>query len=235
MTYLARKSPESADDTPVVRTTAAKATAAQKPAVKKAAVKKPAAKKPAGKTTVAQAMATKKTTLKKAAVRKVAATKLAAHKGTAGKAPLRASRAKTIAGEAAAPAAAAVAAQPKALNQPSKLMQKIQISLEDSKAENIIAIDLAGRTSLADYMVIATGRSTTHVSAIADRIMKMCKDEGFGAPRVEGIPHCDWVLVDALDVIVHIFRPEVREFYNLEKMWSGDRPVDTPPNNIARR
>lgn len=75
-------------------------------------------------------------------------------------------------------------------------------------------------------MIIATGRSTTHVSAIADRVIKGCKEAGLAAPRVEGLPHCDWVLVDAGDVIVHLFRPEVRQFYNLEKMWGGDRPAE---------
>ncbi len=77
-------------------------------------------------------------------------------------------------------------------------------------------------------MTIATGRSNTHVGAIADRVLKTCKEMGVAAPRVEGMPHNDWVLVDAGDLIVHIFRPEVRQFYNLEKIWSGDRPSDRP-------
>jgi ribosome-associated protein len=74
-------------------------------------------------------------------------------------------------------------------------------------------------------MVIATGRSTVHVGAVADRVVKACKEAGVTA-RVEGLPQCDWVLIDAGDLIVHIFRPEVRQFYNLEKMWGGDRPVE---------
>lgn len=82
---------------------------------------------------------------------------------------------------------------------------------------------MTGKTSLADTMVIASGRSVTHVGAIADRVARACKDLGVVA-RIEGLPHCDWVLVDANDVIVHIFRPEVRQFYNLEKMWGVDRP-----------
>ena len=105
-------------------------------------------------------------------------------------------------------------------------MQKILDSLDDLKAENVVVIDLAGKTSLADTMAIATGRSNTHVGAIAERVIKACKETGVAAPRVEGMPHNDWVLVDAGDLIVHIFRPEVRQFYNLEKMWSGDRPTD---------
>ncbi len=72
-------------------------------------------------------------------------------------------------------------------------------------------------------MVIATGRSTTHVGAIADRVSRACKDAGIHA-KVEGLAHCDWVLVDASDVIIHIFRPDVRQFYNLEKLWGVDRP-----------
>ena len=107
-----------------------------------------------------------------------------------------------------------------------KLARNVLQSLEDAKAEQIISIDLTGKTSLADVMFVATGRSGVHVGAIAERVMKSCKEAGFDAPRVEGLPHCDWVLVDAGDVIVHIFRPEVRQFYNLEKMWSGDRPAE---------
>ena len=107
----------------------------------------------------------------------------------------------------------------------SDLAARILGSLDDAKAEDIIPIDLRGKTSLADTMVIATGRSTTHVSAIADRVAKACKEAGIVA-KVEGLPHCDWVLVDASDVIVHIFRPEVRQFYNLEKLWGTDRPAE---------
>ena len=108
----------------------------------------------------------------------------------------------------------------------ASLVQDILGSLDDSKAEEIVEIDLAGKTSIADVMIVATGRSNVHVGAIADRVIKTCKAAGVEAPRAEGMPHCDWVLVDAGDVIVHIFRPEVRQFYNLEKMWSGARPVE---------
>lgn len=107
------------------------------------------------------------------------------------------------------------------------LAQTILTGLDDAKAEDIVTIDLAGKTSLADVMVIASGRSTTHVSSIADRVMKALKEGGFGAPRVEGLTHGDWVLIDAGDAIIHIFRPEVRQFYNLEKMWGGDRPGES--------
>lgn len=97
-------------------------------------------------------------------------------------------------------------------------------SLEDGKAQDVVTIDLTGKTSIADTMFIASGNSSTHVSSIADRVIKALKDFGFGTPRVEGLTHGDWVLIDAGDAIVHIFRPEVRQFYNLEKMWGGARP-----------
>lgn len=93
-------------------------------------------------------------------------------------------------------------------------------SLDDSKAEQIVPIDIRGKSSLADHLVVASGRSSRHVAAIADHLLKALKDGGCGDARVEGMPAADWVLIDAGDVIVHIFRPEVREFYNLEKMWA---------------
>ena len=99
-------------------------------------------------------------------------------------------------------------------------------SLSDAKAENVVPIDLQGKTSIGDYMVIASGRSQRHVGAIADQLRDALKDSGQRELRVEGLPHCDWVLIDTGDVVVHIFRPEVREFYNLEKMWSAERPSD---------
>jgi ribosome-associated protein len=106
------------------------------------------------------------------------------------------------------------------------MMALILANLDDAKAEDVTSIDLRGKTSLADMMVIATGRSDRHVGAIAERVVSALRDAGHGAPRIEGLPHCDWVLVDANDVIIHVFRPEVRQFYNLEKMWSGDRPAE---------
>lgn len=95
-------------------------------------------------------------------------------------------------------------------------------SLEDAKAEDTVAIDVTGKSSLTDHMVVTTGRSNRHVGAVADQLIKALREAGFGKPRVEGLPHADWVLVDGGDVVVHIFRPEVREFYNLEKMWQAD-------------
>lgn len=105
------------------------------------------------------------------------------------------------------------------------LVTAILESLDDAKAEDIVAIDLRTKTTIADHMVIATGRSSTHVGAIADRLLKACKTVGV-TPRSEGLQNCDWVLIDAGDAIVHVFRPEVRQFYNLEKMWGGSRPEE---------
>jgi ribosome-associated protein len=103
----------------------------------------------------------------------------------------------------------------------SRSIKTVLASLEDSKAENIVSIDIQGKSSLGDYMVVASGRSHRHVAAVADQLIKTLKDAGFGNARVEGLAAADWVLVDAGDIIVHIFRPEVREFYNIEKMWQA--------------
>ncbi|MEZ6028688.1 MAG: ribosome silencing factor [Hyphomonadaceae bacterium] len=94
--------------------------------------------------------------------------------------------------------------------------------LEDDKAENILTIPLSGKSPMADAMIVASGRSARHVSALADHVARKLKDAGASQVRVEGLPNADWVLIDAGDVIVHIFRPEVREFYNLERIWSSD-------------
>jgi len=106
----------------------------------------------------------------------------------------------------------------------SPQMRAALTALDDLKAEEIVAIDLAGKTSIADWMIVATGRSTTQVGALADKVVKALKDCGAATPAVEGLPACDWVLIDAGDLIIHLFRPEVRAFYNLEKMWGVDRP-----------
>lgn len=98
----------------------------------------------------------------------------------------------------------------------------MQESLDDDKALDAVSIDLAGKTFFADNMVIATGRSDRHIGSIASHLMENIKKAGFGPCRVEGMAQGNWVLVDAGDVIVHLFRPEVRAFYNLEKMWSVD-------------
>lgn len=106
------------------------------------------------------------------------------------------------------------------------LLKLITATLDDAKAEKVVAIYIREKSSIGDYMVIASGRSDRHVGAIAEQLHRKLKEEGYGNVRVEGQPQCDWVVVDAGAIIVHIFRPEVREFYNLEKMWSAERPRD---------
>ncbi|WP_349359106.1 ribosome silencing factor [Stappia sp.] len=110
------------------------------------------------------------------------------------------------------------------------LRETVLASLSDSKAEDIVSIDISGKSPMADMVVVASGRSHRHVGAIADHLLRDLKDAGHGGARVEGLPQCDWVLIDAGDVIVHVFRPEVRAFYNIEKMWSVD---DSAPVHYA--
>ena len=105
---------------------------------------------------------------------------------------------------------------------PKSLLGAITNSLEDDKAIDISVIELEGKSSIADQMVIASGSSARHVGAIADHLLTRLKENGFGKQQVEGMPQADWVLIDAKDVIVHLFRPEVRTYYNLEKMWMAD-------------
>jgi ribosome-associated protein len=108
----------------------------------------------------------------------------------------------------------------------SALLDQITVWLDEAKAEDIVSIDLAGKSTIADSMIIATGRTDRHVGAIADQLQRHLKEHGCKKLRVEGMQTCDWVLIDTGDLIIHLFRPEVREFYNLEKMWSGDRPPE---------
>lgn len=100
-------------------------------------------------------------------------------------------------------------------------------SLEDDKAEEILAIDIRGKSSFADMLVVASGRSARHVGALADHVLRKLSDAGVKNVRVEGLPQADWVLVDAGDVVVHLFRPEVRAFYNIEKIWAGNVGPDS--------
>lgn len=108
----------------------------------------------------------------------------------------------------------------------SAMLALILKSLDEDKAEDVVSIDLAGKTPIADYMVVASGRSQRHVSAVADHLVRRLKETGFGAAHVEGMRQGDWVLIDSGDVVIHVFRPEVREFYRLEKMWLADIPAD---------
>lgn len=104
-----------------------------------------------------------------------------------------------------------------------RLHALVLAQLDDDQAQEVVSIPLAGKSSIADYMVIASGRSTRQVAAMAQKLAEKVKGAGFGSARIEGLPAADWVLIDAGDVVVHLFRPEVRSFYNLERMWGfGD-------------
>ncbi len=103
------------------------------------------------------------------------------------------------------------------------LLSRILKSLDDDKAEEIVTIDLDGRSSLADAFIIANGRSARHVASIAEHLARRLKEAGYGTRPVDGAAQGDWALVDAGDVIVHIFRPEVRDYYDLEGMWSVEK------------
>ncbi len=193
-----------------------------KPAVKKLAKK--VAKAPA-KTITKKVIkkATPAKSLKKPAPKKLVktATKKVAAKKPAAKKPA----AKKIASK---PAPEKIAVTPVKIydGPPWPLMEAIVEALETAKAESILPINVEGRSSVADGMVIATGRVNRHVAAIADQLVEKLKSIGQRDIRVEGLEQGDWVLVDAGNVIVHIFRPEVRAFYNLEKLWSEHAPAE---------
>jgi ribosome-associated protein len=104
-----------------------------------------------------------------------------------------------------------------------EILRLVLTSLDDMKAEETVTIELRGKSSIGDYMVVSSGRSQRHVGSVADKVVEDLRKVGVAA-RIEGAPQCDWVLIDASDVIVHVFRPEVRAFYDLEKMWTGARP-----------
>jgi ribosome silencing factor RsfS/YbeB/iojap len=149
----------------------------------------------------------KKTTVRKSAKKPVRAQKKPNKK--AGKKPGK------------KPAKAKAKSQAKARPAPeTDLLRRIKTSLEDDKAEDIVTINLAERSSLCDWVVIASGRSSRHVISIAEHLARRLKEEGYGGRPVSGAAQGDWVLVDAGDVIVHVFRPEVRDYYDLEGMWS---------------
>lgn len=117
------------------------------------------------------------------------------------------------------------------------LLKSVIASLDDNKAEEITSIDLAGKTGIADFMVIATGGSQRQVAALTDYVVKGLKALGHKDIVVQGLEQADWVLIDAGDVIAHIFRPEVRSFYNLDKLWTTDieadaeQPSDSDPSD----
>lgn len=183
----------------------AKATAkAKSPARRKAkTATKPVAKKSATSKARAKKPVAKKTVAKKPAAKTTVAKKVAAKK------PITKVAEKLSPAIQPAWPAAVVA-----------LLAK----LDEAKAEQIVAIDVKGKSTEADTMVVASGRSNRHVNAIADQAVEALEKQGLKNIRVEGVPQCDWVLVDAGDILLHVFRPEVRSFYNLEKLWSAHVP-----------
>ena len=199
----------------------AKAKAAKKPAARKASAKA-VAKKSVAKTSAAKKPVTKKPVAKKAAVKKTAVRKVVAKKIAAKKVAPKKVALKKVAPKKAA-ARQAISA-PVAGPQWPPLVMEVLKQLDDSKAEQVITIDVSKKSSVADVMVVASGRSNRHVSAIADQVVERLEQMGKKNIRVEGMPQCDWVLVDAGDLMVHVFRPEVRSFYNLEKLWSEHAP-----------
>mgnify|MGYP006184078765 CR=1 FL=1 len=108
---------------------------------------------------------------------------------------------------------------------PERTRDLVLASLEENQAEDVITIDLRGKTTMADYLVVATGNSARQVGAMAEQMISKLRDLGIHAGNAEGYPQCDWVLVDAGDVIVHLFRPEVRAFYSIEKLWGMEPPA----------
>ncbi len=111
---------------------------------------------------------------------------------------------------------------------PRQIVELVASSLDDDKAEDIVIIDLDGKSTIADYMVVASGRSSRQVGAMADHLAERMKKAGVRSIKIEGRANGDWVLLDAGDVIVHLFRPEVRVFYNIEKMWDASPPANPP-------
>jgi ribosome-associated protein len=128
---------------------------------------------------------------------------------------------------AAAPPAASLPRPARTGADVDALTQLILTSLDDDKAEDILAIDIRGKSSFADMLVVASGRSARHVGALADHLTRKLKEAGVKDVRIEGVPQCDWVLVDSGDIVIHLFRPEVRSFYNIEKIWAAS-PGPTP-------
>jgi ribosome-associated protein len=221
----------------------AKKSASRKPAVKaKATSKKSKSAKSAPKKRPAKKIAAKKATGKKPVARKIAAKKAIARKPAAKKPVVR----KAVAKKSVLPIKASAAKKPvrtaapnpvkakvtapkpvKAVEAPKpELLAIIHTQLDDAKAEQITTVGLDGKSAIADFMVVASGRSSRHVGAIADQLVEKLKERGYRDLRIEGMPQCDWVLVDAGDVVVHLFRPEVRSFYNLEKLWSAHAPEE---------
>lgn len=199
-------------NTAVRRKTALKSAGTAKPAAKKAAPK--VAKKSAAKPKAATKA--KVATKPKAAAKTKTAAKAKAPKKSPQKSPPK-STGKTVAASNAADARA------------RQLLKLVEKSLDDDKAEDIVSVDLAGKSAIADFMVIATGRNTRQLAAMAHHVAEKLAKAGAKPIGIEGLSQGDWVLVDGNDIIVHLFRPDVRKLYSLEKMWGLDQ---VEPENL---
>ncbi|MEQ1653972.1 MAG: ribosome silencing factor [Hyphomicrobium sp.] len=188
---------------PVRKAKVAAKSAAKKPATKKPAMKKSAAKKTVAKKSTAKKSVVKKSLVKKPVVKKSAAKKIAAKKPAAPIVKLKPAK------------------SPRPAGVPEQVRDIILRVLDDRQAEQIVTIDLHGRSSMADYLIIGSGRAARQIAAIADMIRAELGKIGIRQVRAEGVSQGDWVLVDAGDVIVHLFRPEVRKFYNIEQIYGA--------------
>lgn len=219
------------------RKSSKKAKAVKKPLKAAKTVRKTASKsaRKAAKKTVAKKSPVKKAAAKKAlpkkAIRKTASkpiAKKAAPRKLVKKSPVKPVIVKPVSVKSVIvkPAITKPIVRPVPIPKPiyPALVQSVLDQLDDSKAEQIVTIDLINKSTMADTMIVASGRSNRHVNAIAEQVADKLRGMGQKNLRIEGMPQCDWVLVDSGDVIIHIFRPEVRSFYNLEKLWSENAP-----------
>ncbi len=187
----------------------------------------------AGKSPVKETKTAVKATVRKSAAKDT--------KKVGGKLPVKAKKAtakESPANQVSAPKAPRKKAASKALEQNDavlQMLQMIQKSLDADKAEEINTIDLRGKTTIADYMVVANGGSSRQLVAMAEHLASKCKSEFKRTVSIEGKGESDWVLLDTGDIIVHLFRAEMRRFYNLEKMWEGDLPTDLLEDSLENQ
>lgn len=176
---------------------------------------------------VKKAAAPKAASSQASPAKKAASSKAAIAKKAAAKPAKRAIKPVSLKSKTAKPRKAATPVAPAAVG--SETLNLILARLDDMKAEATVTIDLRGKSAYSDYMVVTSGRSNRHVGAVAENLAKGLKESGIKKLHVEGLTNCDWVLIDSGDVIVHVFRPEVREFYNLERMWTQPSDVMAKP------
>ncbi len=216
-----------------------KKASAKKVAVKKVAIKKVVAKKAPAKKVAVKKVAVKKVVAKKALAKKVAVKKVAIKKVVAKKAPAKKVAVKKVAVKKVAvkkvvakkvvaptPAVASPLSQ-EPLGLPEQMRDAALLVLDERQAEDVMALDVRGRSAIADHVIIASGRSARQLAAMADYIREAFFKLGVKRVRVEGLPQGDWVLIDAGDIILHLFRPEVRAYYHIETIWSATTPVET--------